>query len=344
MAARGLTIRRESWPVAGEFRISRGAITAVEVVVVEIDQDGVIGWGEARPYSRFGESPATVTEQLRALAREIERGMSRSELAAVLPAGAARNALDCALWDLEAGLAGRPVAQLAGLGRPEPVVTAFTLSLASPEAMGEAAKRSARRPLLKLKLGGGPDLERVRAVRDGAPEARIIIDANEAWTVETYLDAAPALASLGVELIEQPLAEGDDAVLDRLPRPVPVCADESCRDRGSLARLRGRYDLINIKLDKAGGLTEALALREAARRAGLKVMVGSMVATSLAVAPAVLVAQGAPVVDLDGPLLLARDREPGLLYEGSTLGPPGRDLWGHGRSGPSRRAGGSPTA
>lgn len=329
---RELEVWAESWPLAGEFRISRGAVTEVVVVVVRLVQVGIEGLGEARPYGRFGESVASVMAQIESARSAIEAGMGRVELLEVLPAGAARNALDCALWDLEARLAGRPVWQLAGLAEPGPVTTAFTLSLADPESMGEAARRNADRPLLKLKLGGGPDLERVRAVRAAAPEPRIMVDANEGWTVERYLELTPRLAELGVELIEQPLPEEHDEVLARLDRPVAICADESCRDRATLHRLVGRYDLINIKLDKTGGLTEALALREAALAAGFGVMVGSMVATSLSAAPAFLVAQGASVVDLDGPLLLVKDRQPGMRYQGSSMSLPRERSWGDGKS------------
>ncbi len=325
---RRLSVRLESWPVAGEFRISRGAVKEVEVVVAEISVGDVIGRGEARPYSRFGETSESVLRQMDLSRPEIEGGMKRSELAESLPPGAARNALDCALWDLESRLRGEPVWRFAGLARPGPLTTAYTLSLGTPEAMGHAAEKNSDKALLKLKLDGGEDLERVGAVRDAAPGARIIIDANEAWTADRYDQLVPGMAELGVELIEQPLREGHDEALADLPRPVKVCADESCHDRPSLEGLVGRYDVINIKLDKAGGLTEALALRRTAEGLGFGIMVGMMVATSLAVAPASLVAQGVPFVDLDGPLLLARDREGGARYEGSTLQGFAGELWG----------------
>lgn len=325
---RRLSIRRESWPVAGEFRISRGSVTSVDVVVAEIREGGVLGRGEARPYPRLGESLEQVMRRVEAARPDIEAGMQRGDLLDALPPGAARNAIDCALWDLEARLRGEPAWRLAGVGRPGPLTTAFTLSLSDPKAMGAAAEVQAKRPLLKLKLDGGEDLERVRAVRAAAPNARIIVDANEAWTVSRYLALTPELARLGVEIIEQPLPEGRDGPLAELPRPVKVCADESCHDRASLDRLVGLYDMVNIKLDKAGGLTEAFALRRAAEAAGFGIMVGMMVATSLAVAPAVLVAQGAACVDLDGPLLLAKDRPGGALYEGSTLRLTDGELWG----------------
>ena len=247
----------------------------------------------------------------------------------MLPPGAARNAVDCALWDLEAKLCGRPVWQLAGLPAPEPLVTAYTLGIDRPERMAEAARAVRDRPLLKIKLAGdGADLERVRAVRTAAPEARLVVDANEAWNLATYEALAPRLGELGVALLEQPFPAAEDGNLAALPHPVPVCADESCHVTADLERLRDRYDFVNIKLDKTGGLTEALALRQAARAAGFGVMVGCMVGTSLAMAPAFLVAQGADVVDLDGPLLLARDRESGIVYEGSRMLPPPASLWG----------------
>jgi len=323
-----VTARAESWPVAGEFRISRGAVTSVEVVVVEIEQHGVTGRGECRPYSRSGETVDEVLAQIERVVPEIAASMDRAALQSALPPGAARNALDCALWDLRARLTGTPVWRLAGLAEPGPVTTAYTLSLAEPDVMGRAARDNAHRPLLKLKLDGGPDLERVEAVRAAAPRARIIVDANEGWTVERYLELCSPLGALGVELIEQPLPEGDDGALADLPRPVPVCADESCRDRATLSRLAGLYDAVNIKLDKAGGLTEALALRHEAETAGLRIMVGMMVATSLAVAPALLVAQGVAVADLDGPLLLARDRAGGVVYAESRALPGHGALWG----------------
>jgi len=254
--------------------------------------------------------------------------LDRAALQDALPPGAARNAVDCALWDLAAKRAGRRVWDLAGLPAPGPVTTAFTLSLDSAERMEAAARRHAHRPLLKIKLGTPDDMPRVEAVRRGAPEARIIVDANEGWTAEVYADLAPHLLRLGVALVEQPLPAGADDMLAEIARPLPVCADESCHDRASLAGLKGRYDMVNIKLDKTGGLTEALALRDAARADGFGIMVGCMVGTSLAMAPAVLVAQGAEVVDLDGPLLLAEDRNDPLRYDAAGVHPSDAALWG----------------
>jgi L-Ala-D/L-Glu epimerase len=325
---RKLRLQKESWPLASRFAISRGSRTTSEVVLVEIEQGAAIGRGECSPYPRYGESVDGVMAAIESLRTRIERGLERAELQRLLPAGAARNAIDCALWDLEAKLTGRPVWQLAGLAKPRPITTAFTLSLDTAENMGAAAKANAARPLLKLKLAGPADLERVRSVHANAPDARLIVDANEGWTKEIYADLAPQLKPLGVELIEQPFPQGSDTALEGLARPVAVCADESCHDRASLARIAGRYDAVNIKLDKTGGLTEALALKDAARSAGYRLMVGCMLGTSLAMAPALLVADGAEIVDLDGPLLLARDRKPGLAYTASEIAPAEPALWG----------------
>jgi L-Ala-D/L-Glu epimerase len=325
---RKLRLRHESWPIAGRFTISRGSKTVAEVILAEIEQGDALGRGECVPYGRYGESIASVMAQLEGLRGAVERGLDRAGLDAALPPGAARNALDCALWDLEAKRTRRPVWELAGLAAPGPVTTAYTLSLDTAERMGAAAKAQAARPLLKLKLAGPEDLDRVRAVRENAPGARLIVDANEGWTAADYTALAPELAALGVALIEQPLPAGADQPLAGLARPVPVCADESCHDRASLAHTYGRYDAVNIKLDKTGGLTEALALRSAARAAGYRIMIGCMLGTSLAMAPALLLAQGAEVVDLDGPLLLAKDRHPGLAYEGSRVAPAPPALWG----------------
>ena len=324
-----IEIATETFPLAQVFTISRGAKTEAQVLRVTLRDGGVdgagkVGQGECVPYGRYGESLASVGAQIAGL----PSGFSRDDLQTLLPAGAARNAVDCALWDLAAKQAGRRVWQIAGLPEPGPVTTAYTLSLDTPAAMRRAAADAADRPILKIKLGTPDDMPRLEAVRAGAPRARIIVDANEGWSAAVYADLAPHLARLGVVLVEQPLPAGADAALEGLARPVPVCADESVHDRATLAALVGRYDMINIKLDKTGGLTEALALRDAARAAGLGVMVGCMVATSLSMAPALLVAQGADVVDLDGPLLLARDRPHPIRYAGSLAQPPEAALWG----------------
>lgn len=324
-----LIVHPERWPLAKAFTISRGAKTAADTVVATLAGGGVAGRGECVPYAHFGESVADVVATLEALAPAFAADrIDRATLQEALPAGAARNALDCALWDFEAKRDGIPVWQIAGLEEPDAVTTAYTLGLDTPDAMGRAARAASHRPLIKLKLAGDGDLDRVAAVRRNAPAARLIVDANEGWTPDQVEPFAAALARLGVEMIEQPLPAGGDAVLSEMAHPVPFCADESCHDREGLEVLAGRYDIVNIKLDKAGGLTEALALRRAAEAIGLRVMVGCMVATSLAMAPATLLAQGVDFVDLDGPLLLARDRENGLAFNESTVSPPVASLWG----------------
>ncbi|PRX35439.1 L-alanine-DL-glutamate epimerase [Meinhardsimonia xiamenensis] len=317
-------LREDVFPLREVFTISRGSRTEARVLTVALEDGGARGWGECVPYSRYGETVEGVAAEIRAL----EPPLDRRALQEMLPAGAARNALDCALWDLEAKRVGRRVWELAGLPAPRPVVTAYTLSLDAPERMRAAAARNAHRPLLKIKLGGEGDMARLEAVREGARDARIIVDANEGWTPELYAELAPHLVRLGVAMVEQPLPAGADDALAEMERPVPVCADEACHDRASLPGLRAKYDLVNIKLDKTGGLTEALALREAARAAGFGIMVGCMVGSSLAMAPAVLVAQGAEFVDLDGPLLLARDRAVPLTFDAEGIHPPEAALWG----------------
>lgn len=325
---RSLEVSVERWPIAGGFTISRGTKTEAVVVVATIREAGILGRGECVPYARYGETVEGVGEAIAAMADAIGAGLSRAELATRMAAGAARNAIDCALWDLEAKRTGEPAWQLAGLAPPRPLVTAYTLSLGTPDAMHEAARKAAHRALLKVKLGGPGDAERIAAVRAGAPDARLIVDANEGWSTADIEPLLAACAAAGVELVEQPLPADADEVLADIARPVAVCADESAHDRASLAGLSGRYDAVNIKLDKTGGLTEALAMADAAAADGLKLMVGCMLATSLAMAPAMLVAQRADWVDLDGPLLLARDRDPGLRYDGSEVHPPEARLWG----------------
>jgi L-alanine-DL-glutamate epimerase-like enolase superfamily enzyme len=323
-----LNVSRRSWPLAQPFAISRGSRTTAEVVIAEVSDGEFRGRGECVPYPRYGESVDSVVAALDAMKGAVFSGLDRHELQRAMPPGAARNALDAAFWDLDAKRDNCRVADLAGIGPLRPLVTAYTLSLDSPERMGEAAAVQKHRPLLKLKLTGDGDLARVEAVRRGAPASRLIVDANEGWTARHFAELTPALAALGVELIEQPLPAGDDQALAELPHPVPVCADESCHTAEDLQRLAGKYDAVNIKLDKTGGLTEALALAAAAEARGFAIMVGCMIGSSLAMAPAVLVAQKASIVDLDAPLLLASDRQPGLRYEGSTLFPPEPQLWG----------------
>ncbi len=327
MTARHLNIAVERFPIAGAFVISRGAKTEAVTVVATIEAGGLCGRGECVPYARYDESIESVVAQIESLRRDIETGTGRDALQRLLPHGAARNALDCALWDLEAKVSGLSAFELAGLAPPEPVVTAYTLSLGKPEAMAAAA-RDANRPLLKLKLGDDGDAERLAAVRAAVPAATLIVDANEAWSAANLDANLDACAAQGVALIEQPLPAGEDAILAEIAHPVPLCADESLHDRGDLARLRRRYEAINIKLDKAGGLTEALALATAAEALGFQLMIGCMVASSLAMAPALLLAGRARYVDLDGPLLLARDRPEGLVYEGARVFPAAPALWG----------------
>jgi L-alanine-DL-glutamate epimerase-like enolase superfamily enzyme len=324
-----LSVRIERWPLAGTFTISRGSKTEAVVVVAELSDGVHRGRGESVPYARYGETPDGIVATIGALRPALQRGLDRAALQRALPPGSARNALDCAYWDVNAKAAGRRAHELAGLGPPKPLVTAYTISLGPPGAMAEAAERAAWRPLLKVKLGGGEeDGKRIAAVRRAAPRTQLIVDANEGWAPDDLDRNLTACAEAGVTLIEQPLPEGADDALARMERPIPVCADESVRDRASLDALVGKYDAVNVKLDKAGGLTEALALAAEAERRGFVIMVGSMVATSLAVAPAMLVAQRARVVDLDGPLLLARDRPDGLRYEGSLAYPAEPALWG----------------
>jgi L-alanine-DL-glutamate epimerase-like enolase superfamily enzyme len=298
-------------------------------LMVEVNDGNYVGRGECFPYARYGEDTESVQKQLNSVRSEIEDGLDRQALLNVLAPGAARNAVDCALWDLEAKRAGTRVWDLAGLPAPEPVTTVYTLGVDEPAVMGERARENSDRPRLKLKMtGDGADLERVRNIHKNAPNARLVVDANEGWSIKQYLEYAPQFKDLGVEMIEQPLPSTDDEQLRGVERPIPICADESCHDSATLPALVGKYDMINIKLDKTGGLTEALNLRDAALKQGLSIMVGCMIGTSLAMAPGILVAQKATIVDLDGPLLLAEDRNPGLSFTGSIIHPPEPRLWG----------------
>ncbi len=325
---RRLEIRDERWPLASAFVIARGSKTEAHVVTATLTEGATSGRGEAVPYARYGESIASVTAELEAARPAIEAGADRAALQRLLPPGAARNAVDCALWDLDAKQAGQPAWRLAGLAQPQPLETAFTLSLGSAQSMGAAARAAADRPLLKLKIGAADDLDRVRAVRAAAPHSRLIVDANEGLTFDQLRRLAPDFARLGVMLIEQPLKADEDKALAGYDSPVTLCADESIHTRAELALCAPLYGAVNIKLDKTGGLTEALALKTEAETLGLQIMAGCMVATSLAMAPALLIAQGAAVVDLDGPLLLAKDRSPGLSIAGSTIAPSQPALWG----------------
>jgi L-alanine-DL-glutamate epimerase-like enolase superfamily enzyme len=323
-----LTVRIERWPLASAFTISRGSKTEAVVVTVELGDGTHRGRGEAVPYARYGETPDGVAAAIEAMRPLLARGLDRAALQDAMPAGAARNAVDCAFWDIEAKRSGRRASELAGIAAPKPLITAYTISLGAPAAMAQAAERVADRPLLKVKLGGDGDGERIAAVRRAAPQSELIVDANEAWTPANLEPNLAACAEAGVTLVEQPLPAGQDEMLAQIRRPIAVCADESVHDRASLDGLRERYDAVNIKLDKTGGLTEALAMADAAQAQGLAIMVGCMVATSLAMAPAMLLAPRARFVDLDGPLLLARDRDGGLRYDGSLVYPPEPALWG----------------
>lgn len=318
----------EQWPLAEAFSISRGSKTAAEVVVVTLHYGAHRGRGECVPYGRYGETVEGALRAIEAMAPALAHGLDRQGLQRAMSAGTARNALDCALWDLEAKRKGTSVAALCGIGSLRPVTTAYTISLDTPDAMGQAAARAAHRPLLKVKLGAPGDGARIAAVRRAAPAAELIVDANEGWRTGNLDENIAACVTAGVTMIEQPLPAEDDAVLSGLPHPIAICADESVRGIDSLPALIGKYAMVNIKLDKAGGLTEALALADAVERMGFKLMVGSMVGTSLGMAPAMLLAQRAVIVDLDGPLLLARDRSDGLRVEGSSLFPPSPELWG----------------
>ena len=319
-----IDVSRDVFQLAEVFTIARGSRTEAQVLTAHLSDGDHTGWGECVPYARYDETLDSVAAQI----ARLPEAFSRADLMDLLPAGAARNAVDCALWDLEAKRAGTRAWDLAGLGTPGPEITAYTLSLDTPVRMREQAAKNAFRPLLKIKLGTADDMPRLEAVRAGAPQSTIIVDANEGWSAKVYADLAPHLVRLGVALVEQPLPAADDDALIGMERPVPVCADESCHDRTSLPGLRGKYDVINIKLDKTGGLTEALALREAGLAAGFEVMVGCMVGSSLAMAPATLVAQGAKVTDLDGPLLLAEDRDNALTFDEAGVHPPVAALWG----------------
>jgi L-alanine-DL-glutamate epimerase-like enolase superfamily enzyme len=323
-----LDVRIERFPIAGSFTISRGAKTEAVTVVAELRQGGRAGRGECVPYPRYGETPEETLKALEAIREAVSEGFDRQALQTAMPAGAARNALDCAFVDLEAKSSGRRAWELLGRPAPQACTTAYTISLGSPDAMSTATAKAAHRPLLKIKLGGDGDGERIAAVRRAAPESELIVDANEAWTPSDLERNLAACAQARVTLVEQPLPSGWDDMLGRIRRPVRVCADESVHDRKSLEGLRGRYDAVNIKLDKTGGLTEALAMADAAKALGFDIMVGCMVATSLAMAPAMLLTAQARFVDLDGPLLLARDRDHGLRYDGSLVHPPDAALWG----------------
>jgi L-alanine-DL-glutamate epimerase-like enolase superfamily enzyme len=321
-------VQIERWPIAGAFTISRGAKTEAVVVVTELFDGRVRGRGECVPYARYGESIEAVAAEITAMGAPVARGLDRERLQAAMRPGAARNALDCAFWDLAAKQSGRPAHEIAGLPPPQPLLTAYTISLAEPDAMAAAAEKVADRALLKVKLGSPDDRARITAVRRAAPRSALIVDANEGWTPDNLAENLAACADAGVTLVEQPLPTDRDEALAQMARPLPVCADESVHAGASLATLVGKYDAVNVKLDKAGGLTEALVMARRAEEFGFGLMVGCMVATSLAIAPAILVAQRARIVDLDGALLLARDRRHGLCYGDSRVHPATPALWG----------------
>lgn len=323
-----MDIRDDAFRIRGGFSISRGTRTHAHVVTVALREGDHIGRGECTPYARYDETVDSVTAEIETVRKAVESGIDREALQALLPAGAARNAVDCALWDLEAKRSGKPAHMLAGVPEGRPVETAYTLSLDTPDAMARAAYDHRDRPLLKAKLGGDGDLERMRAICGHAGEAKVIVDANEAWSPDNLWDWLDVAAELGIALVEQPLPAGQDTILADRPHAVPVCADESAHDRAGLQELLGRYDMINIKLDKTGGLTEALALKQAAQAEGLGVFVGCMMGSSLAMAPGTLLVHDADYVDLDAPLLLDEDRDPPLHFEGSILYPPTPELWG----------------
>lgn len=325
---RDISAEIERFPIAGSFRISRGSKTEAEVVTCSINDGTATGRGECVPYSRYGESLEQVREAIESVAPAIREGADRKALLELLPAGAARNAVDCALWDLEAKASGRRVQDLICAQTPRPLTTAMTISLGEPDEMAANTRKNAFRPLLKVKVGTADDRSRIRAVAEAAPQSRIILDANEGWTEDNIAEHLAVAAGCGIALIEQPLPQGKDAFLKSIAHPVPICADESVHGAEDLDKLVGLYDAVNIKLDKTGGLTSAIDLRDRARGLGFSIMVGCMVGTSLAMAPAVLLAQDADFVDLDGPLLLARDRSPALEYVDSLVSPPEAELWG----------------
>ncbi|MGU9980322.1 N-acetyl-D-Glu racemase DgcA [Phreatobacter sp. HK31-P] len=327
MPSRELTVRTERWPIAGTFTISRGSRTEAVVVVCEIREGAAIGRAECVPYPRYGESVDGVAADIEAMVEALGTGLDRQGLLTAMKAGAARNAVDCALWDLEAKRTGKRAWELAGLPAPKPLTTVYTISLSSPEEMAEQAK-SCGRPHLKIKLGGDGDADRLAAIRAAVPEATLVIDANEGWTPANLEANLAVCERFRIALVEQPLPASDDEALRRVRRPIPICADESVHDRPSLAKLAGKYDAINVKLDKTGGLTEAFLLVAEAEKLGLKIMTGCMLGTSLSMAPATLIAQKAFLVDLDGPLLLREDRPEGLRYDGATVYPPTPSLWG----------------
>jgi len=323
------SFKSETWPLSEPFRISRGVKTEAHVAVAHIEAEGLIGSGEAVPYARYGETMESVLEQMGSAQAAINEGCSREQLQTMLPAGAARNAIDCALWDLEAKTTGKSTLTLAGTAMPTPITTAITIGLDTIDAMAAKAENYKNCDLLKIKLNQNTILEKMQAIRSAAPNPRIIIDPNESWTIETLAEVHKALADLKVDMLEQPLPAGEDAALNGFSSAVPVCADESCHTRADLANLKGLYDIINIKLDKTGGLTEALALKAEAQNMGFGLMIGCMLGTSLAMAPALVLAYGVDFLDLDGPIWMKKDHDYGLDIQNGTIAPPSPLLWGN---------------
>ncbi len=324
-----LTAKHQSWPIAGRFTISRGTKTSCETIIAEITKGDIKGRGECVPYARYGENIENTLAEIMSFAKNIADGATKDDLQNIMKAGAARNAIDCAMWDLEAKLTGRPVWQLANLKLPKPIITAYTISLGSPDAMARQALENNHRPLMKLKLTGNGDMERVSAVHNAVPDCRLIVDANEAWSDEQVVPFSKQLKQLGVEMIEQPLPADKDDILANFDHPIALCADESAHGCADFNKLIGKYEMINIKIDKTGGLTEALKLRDMAIANNMQVMVGCMLASSLSMAPAMLIAENAHMVDLDGPLLLAKDCQNPIEFDGSLMMPASRQLWGN---------------
>lgn len=322
-----LGISTDRWELRRAFVTSQEAVTHIETITVSLEREGFRGWGEALGVDYRGETAASMRVQLESVRAEIERGADRSTLPSLLPAGGARNAVDCALWDLEAKSRGRTIWQLLGR-EPRALTTAYTIGLGAPDAMAREARSRREHPLLKLKLDARQPLARLEAVRAARPDARLIVDANGAWSAELLDALDPALAALRVELVEQPLPAGADAALAGRTGRVPLCADESCQTRAELAEVAERYAVVNVKLDKTGGLSEALELVEECRRRGLTLMVGNMLGSSLAMAPAFVVGQSCAFVDLDGPLFQTRDRDHPMRYEGGVVRAPSPELWG----------------
>jgi len=323
-----LNARHESWPLRSPFSISRGSKTSVDVVVVELEQSGFRGHGEAVPYRRYDQTIEQTLDSIHEVAQDIRNGISRDELISILPANAARNAVDCAMWDLEAKRSKQPLWKIADLPKPNPILGAYTISMGEPGTMAQAATKAQQFPLLKLKLGSAAIAESLTAVRKSCPTSRLIVDANEAWDIDQLDELMPRLIELGIEAIEQPLPAGKDEELATRDYPIPLCADESFFDSAKLDSLSDRYQIFNIKIDKTGGLTHAIRTAAAIKQSGKEIMIGSLMATSLALAPAMLLAYNAEIVDLDSRLWLASDRDGGIRYENGLFLPAEQTLWG----------------